>query len=254
MNQLVILGTAGDVEVMARGERGSGGFLLILEGNQFHLDPGPGSLTAARAAGINPRETIAVIASNDSLLRSNDVNAVVSAMTLDGLDKHGVLIGSKSVVEGGVLRQFYKQCVEGLVALAPGQKVGINEVTFVPVRAAGRDPTGIGFRISTEHVTLGYPGETRWYEGIVDAYAGCDVLLVNVRHPVGTREEGFFNVEDAERFITGVKPRLAILTGFGSKLLQEDLRDLARQLQRRTKVEVTAAKDGQKVKLPRATR
>ena len=252
MNSIVFLGTAGDVEVMARQQRASGGLVLDLEGNQFHLDPGPGALCGAKAAGISARETIAVLASNSSVLRSNDVNACVSAMTLDGIDKHGVLLGSHSVIEGdnAVIRSLYKRCVEGLVALNPGQKVGINEITIMPMRTAGQDETGVGFRFSTEKVALGYVGDTRWFETIAHDYKGCNVLVINVKHPSGTSEEGFLNIDEAEALIMEVKPKIAYLTGFGSKLVVHDLREVARQIQRRTKVDITAVKDGQKVKLP----
>ncbi len=251
MDYIVFLGTAGDVEVMARQQRASGGIILNLEKNQFHLDPGPSCLAAASAAGVSARETIAVLVSNATLLRSNDVNAAVSAMTLDGMDKHGVLLGSKSVIESeeAVLRSVYKRCVEGLVALSPGQKIGINEVTIYPVKTRSKDLDAVGWKLVTDKVVIGYPGDSAYYETMPADYEDCNVLVLNVKHPEGTKEEGHMNLEDAEMLIKKVKPKLALLTGFGSKLLKADLRDVARQLQRKTKVEITAVKDGQKVEL-----
>ncbi len=252
MNSIIFLGTAGDVEVMARQQRATGGIILNLESNQFHLDPGPGALAGAKAAKVNLRATIAVLASNNSILRSNDINACVSAMTLDGMDKHGVLLGSKSVVEGeeAVIRRQTKLAVEGLVSLTPGQKIGINEVTIWPVKSVGKDPNGVGFRIGAGDLLIGYAGDTSWYETMPQDYAGCAVLILNVKHPAGTREDGFLNVADAEALIKAVKPKHALLTGFGSKLAMMDLQDIARQIQRAVKAEVTAVKDGQKLELP----
>jgi len=250
MNSIVFLGTAGDIELMARQQRASGGIILNLGGNQFHLDPGPGSLAAARDAKVNPRATLAIIATNNALLRSGDVDATVAAMTLGGLDKHGILLGSKSVIEG-TIRPETKRAVEGLVSLEAGQKIGINEVTLWPVRAHGRDQNGVGLKLGIGELLIGYTSDTSWYEGITDDYSGCRVLLLNVKHPAGTREEGFLSMEEAEQLIAAVKPKLALLTSFGSKLSREDLRDLARQMQRHTKADVTAAKDGQQVGLPK---
>lgn len=247
---MTFLGTAGDVEVMARQQRSCGGIMLTLEQNQVHLDPGPGSLVAARVAGMSPRSTIAVLASNDSLLRSNDVKAAISAMTLDGMDRHGVLLASRSVVESSEKeRAYFERCVEGFVSLTPQSKIGINEVTIIPVKTSGKDATGIGLRLSAGSITVGYTGDTSWYETMANDYEGVDVLIINVRHPPGTKEDGFINLDDAERLIGAVKPAAAFLTGFGSKLLEMDLRDLARQIQRKTKVEVTAATDGMHVEL-----
>ncbi len=251
MNSLTFLGTAGDIELLARQQRATGGLLLELEGNQLHLDPGPGALNTAVAAGRSPRNTIAVIATSNSLLRANDVNACVGAMTLDGMDTHGILLGARSVIEGeeAVATRRSKLAVEGLVSLAPGQRIGLNEVTLRPVEALGQDPSGVGLRLEAGDLVIGYTGETAWYDGLPAAFEGCAVLIINVRHPAGTTEQGALNLEEAERLVAAVKPRHAYLTGFGSKLAASDLRDAARQLQRRTKTEVTAAKDGLSVEL-----
>lgn len=254
MNRLVFLGTAGDAETVLKQHRASGGVILTLNGNQFHLDPGPGSLGCARDAGVNPRDTIGVIATNNGLFHSNDVNATISAMTYEGMDRHGVLLASRSVIEGlpndtPRVYPFYKACVEGLVPLTVGNRVGVNEIEFVPVRAMAHDPTAVGLRIATTKLTIGYTGLTGLFDGIGDLYAGCDILVVHCRHPASTIEEGALNIDGAQRLIGLVKPKKAFLTGFGSKLVAQDLTSVARDVQRATGVQVAAGKDGLEVDL-----
>ena len=55
--------------------------------NQFHIDPGPGSLVMAKNCGVNLRANTALLISHNHLNHANDVNAVISAMTYDGFDK-----------------------------------------------------------------------------------------------------------------------------------------------------------------------
>ncbi len=251
MDRLIFLGTAGDIEVMARQRRASGGIILLLEGSQFHLDPGPGSLLGAKLFDVAARDTVGVIATNGSILRSNDVNAVVAALTLGGLDRHGILLGSESVIEGAeaAATRETKLLVEGVVTLASQGKVGVNHVTFYPVKTMGADKTGIGLKIATHTLLIGYTGDTAWYETMGHDYEGCDLLILNVQDPEGVKQEHRMSIGDAERLLTAVKPKAAFLTGFGNKLLDQDVVDVARQLQRKTKVDMTAATDGLVVEL-----
>ncbi len=248
MDKLIFLGTAGDVDAMAKQRRGTGGIVLQLGGSQLHLDPGPGSLVRAKMAGVSARDTIAVLATNGSLLRCNDVNAVISAMTLDGMDKHGVLLAGRNVIETRVFQQS-KSFLEGIVPLAVQSKVGVNEVMVVPVKTNGKDLDGLGLLISSHNILIGYTGDTAWYETMASDYEGVDVLVVNVANPSDVKEEGVMNVADAERLVAGVKPKAAFLTGFGSKLLDQDVMDVARQVQRASKADTTAASDGLVVEL-----
>jgi ribonuclease BN (tRNA processing enzyme) len=253
MDKLIFLGTAGDALVMAKQQRQSGGIIFQLAGNQLHLDPGPGALLAAKQAGINPRDTIAILATNDSLLRVNDVEAAISAMTLDGMDRHGVLLATKSVIgsesEQGRLSAWAASLVEGIVTLAPQVKVGVNEIMVLPLKTSGRFPDAIGLRIETHTLTLGYTGDSEWYETMAADYKDVDVLIVNVPEPDGAKEPGRMSLDQAARLIGDVQPKAALLTGFGSKLLEQDLMEAARQVQRTTRVNTIAAADKMVVEL-----
>ena len=92
MSKIIFLGTGGDKSVIGRQIRASGGIIIQNNNLQFHLDPGPGALVKAKEFGINPRATTALLVSHNHLGHCNDVNAVIDAMTLSGLDKRGVLI------------------------------------------------------------------------------------------------------------------------------------------------------------------
>ncbi|MBW2980191.1 MBL fold metallo-hydrolase, partial [Candidatus Woesearchaeota archaeon] len=70
----MFLGTAGDAFVLGRQLRTSGGIILNVGENQFHIDPGPGALSVAKQCGINIRANTAVFVSHAHLMHSNDIN------------------------------------------------------------------------------------------------------------------------------------------------------------------------------------
>ena len=52
------------------------------------------------------------------------------------------------------------------------------------------------------------------------------------------------NSDDAEKIIKKASPQLAILTGFGIKMLQAETLYEAREMQKSTGIQIIAAKDG----------
>ena len=84
---IIFLGTGGDAYTVGKGSLSAGGIIIQVNDNQFHIDPGPGSLFMAKQMGINLRGNTAVLASNANIYNSNDINAVIDAMTYSGFDK-----------------------------------------------------------------------------------------------------------------------------------------------------------------------
>jgi hypothetical protein len=263
VDKLIFLGTAGDTQALARQQRWSGGILLMLENNQIHLDPGPGALVCAKLAGYNPRETIGILVTSNSLLRASDADAAVCAMTLDGMDKHGVLLAARGVVENlagfdpARLSPRYRKFVEGAGILVPGQKIGINEVNILPIRTESSQPDALGLKLWTEPnastrykgITIGYTGDSSLFDTMGQEFKNVDYLIVNVANRGGEHEPGKLSLDQAEKLVTQATPGVVILTGFGSKLLEEDLMEIARQVQRATGIETHAATDKQSINL-----
>lgn len=252
--KLIFLGTAGDSLTLSKQRRRGGGFILRGEAGQYHIDPGPGSLNSAINAKISPRETICVLASNNSIISSAGLNEVLDAMTLGGLDSFGVVIGSSSVINGTddeypVLRKEVRKWVERVVTFDETTRVGINYLNIYPIKIKGNDPTGLGFRFETATLTVGYTGDTDYYEGLVKHLEGAEVIIANCKHPLGVREKGSMNVDDIIALGKKAKPRLLVLTGFGNRLLEQDIIAVTREVHRETGVEVVTAKDGMEIDL-----
>jgi len=247
--KLIFLGTGGDAIVVGKQLRSAGGIILQVEDNQFHIDPGPGSLPREHDYGINLRSNVAVLVTHNHLNHANDVNAVISAMTLGGLDHKGVMIGSKSTIEGldgmpPVLTEHYAKMLERAMYVEPGQRVGINEIEIKATRAEHTDPTAIGLKILTPKFNLGYTSDTGYTHSLVDDYKGVDIMILNLVNPRDKKDKHQLNIEDVVKILPQISPKLAILTHFGIKMEEIDILNETRQIQRETKVQTIAAKDG----------
>ena len=76
-SSVIFLGTGGDSYVIGKQLRASGGIILQLDEDQYHIDPGPGSLVMARESGINLRANTALFVTHNHLNHANDINAVI---------------------------------------------------------------------------------------------------------------------------------------------------------------------------------
>jgi len=189
-----------------------------------------------------------VFVSNPSTLNSSDLNAVLEGMSVDGLDRIGVLVTSKEVVDGSeknisVLKKKNYECVERIITLEPGNKISINDINIIPTKTKHPDYEGLGFIFQTHKYSIGVVSDTLFDEEVASQYKGCEVLIINCKSPKN-HDEGGLNRESVIKFIRIAKPKLVIMTGFGIKMIQADPLFEARAIQTEVKVEVVAAKDG----------
>jgi len=247
----MFLGTGGDSLVVGKQIRASGGIIFQYGKTIFHIDPGPGALVRTKQYGINPREITAVLVSHNHLNHCSDVNAMLSAMTYSGIDKRGILITDEETLNGSpnekpMITNYHKKMVERFIPLKPGMRIGINDVNIVATPAKHTD-TSIGFKFYTEKFVVSYTGDTDYSKEVVDAHKDSDVIIINCKYPLELNQNGHMNSEDVVKFLEKTKPKLAILTHFGIKMLDADPIYEAREMHKRTQSQVIAAKDGMQV-------
>lgn len=240
MGKLIFLGTAGEPAVANKQSRASGGIILQEGKIQFHLDPGPGALLKALEHKINPRENTAVLVSSADLTKCNDINLILSAMSHDNLDVHGILVVSEGVTEESPLMQYYTTCVEKLIIAEPNKKIGIENIELIPTNT--NNPQSAGFKIRMPNKTITYTSDINYAQGIEKQYENSDILIINVKYPFNAKKT--LNSEQALDIIKNTKPKLAILTGFGKDMILANPNYEAKEIQKQTRIQTLSAMDG----------
>lgn len=244
---IVFLGTGAGSIIRGKQIRATAGLAIIIDNNQFFLDPGPGSLIKSKEFGINLRQNTALLVSHTHLGHANDINAVLDAMTYFGLDRQGCLVTSKSLVEPinnlrPLLIPSFRNMVEKHIVMERKQKLAINNVEIRALDTVHHDPTNIGFKFLSSEFVLTYTSDTSYHPDLIEQYKNSDILILNVPSP--EKIDNNLSVNDAIKIIKAVEPSLAIITHFNHKMIEADPIYIAREIQRETKVQTIAAKDG----------
>lgn len=242
--KLLFLGTGSEIAVIGKQTRGSGGIIIQTDDCQFHIDPGPGALVRAAMHGINVREHTAIFVSHEHTAHCADTNALISAMTLNGFDKHGVLVASESFLKNGNLTDFYKSCLEKIIVASPGKKIGVENIEIHALKTLHNDQNCVGFKFFTPKFILTYTSDTKYDKGLLEQYMKSDILIINIPFPIKTKDPKTLSSDDAVKIISKTQPKLAIITHFGSKILNANPIYEAREIQKLTKTQVIAAEDG----------
>ena len=252
-SRILFLGTGGDEFVIGKQLRASGGIIFSYESNQFCIDPGPGSMLMSKMTNVNIRETDAIFVTGNKLFRANDVNAIISGMTHDGLDKRGVLICPSSVVmdennnEHPFVNRKYKKYLEKTIVIDNTTRIGINDVEVEVIKLKEHISENCGYKFVTPRFNLAYIPDTSYSPELAKQLTNTDVLILSVKEPHDSEKKSSLNTRLAQEIIKAVRPQLVILTGFGIKMMQSDPLYEAREIQKSTGVQIIAAKDGMSI-------
>jgi ribonuclease BN (tRNA processing enzyme) len=249
--RIVFLGTGQGAEVIGKQLRGSGGIVIQTGEHQLHIDPGPGSLLMGRECNVNPRQTTALLISHAHLNHCNDVNCQIDAMTYAGLDKRGILIAGSQLIKGDeatqpYLTQHHKNLLEKYMVLDQGMRAAIDDVE-ITATTTRHSVESMGFRIVTPDFIVSYLGDTAYCAEFADEHKDTDILILNVVNPPGIKAKHNLDADDAAKVIAKLTPRLAIITHFSKKMLEADPLIQARTINKESKSQVIAAKDGMSI-------
>ncbi len=255
-NYIKFLGTGGARFVTTRQLRSSGGVWYSLEGFQFLLDPGPGSLVkcAASKPRLDPLSLDALLLSHAHLDHSGDINIMIEAMTDGGFKKRGRVYCPREALEGDpVILRYLRGFVEEFVVLQEGGAYELAPGLRLRTPLRHKHPAETyGLIFETPGLRICHVVDTLFFPELAGAYAG-DVLILHVvrlRKAEGdNRDIQHLTLDNARQLIAGIRPKVAILTHFGMTMHRAKPWELARKLSEETGVEVHAASDGAKFEL-----
>jgi ribonuclease BN (tRNA processing enzyme) len=245
------LGTAGSRFVVAKQLRASGGLWMRLAGQSVGVDPGPGALVKAYSSRpkLDPAKLDAVLVSHKHLDHTNDVNVILEAMTSGGHDPRGTLLAPSDALDtDSPICKYVQGYVADVTRLAERGAYHLGDLTIrVAARHDHPDET-YGFLFEGGAEVVGLLVDTRFSEGLAEHYASADTLIIHTvlaENP----ERRIYHLcpADAEGIIAAIRPRRAILTHFGMRMLQAKPWEIAEAMSQRLGLEILAARDGMTV-------
>lgn len=243
-DKLVFLGTAGARYVAFGFLRQAGGIYFGFENSFTHLDPGPGAFVHSHRKGIEPYWTEVVLLSHRHLDHCADVNHILESMTLGGKSKRGTLLcPSDAINQDPVVLEFTRKNIKETLIIKEKSKFNLGPFSVeFPVRNLhGVETYGVVF--SYKGLTISYTSDTKFFEGLVDAYRDSDLFIVNTTLFKKNPLIDHLSAEDAKVIIGEAKPRLAVLTHFGRGMLSAKPWEVALSIEKTTGIKTLAAYD-----------
>jgi len=251
--EIIFCGTGGARFVVVKQLRATGGFILKGKAN-IYFDPGPGALIRSLELKQDLQKLDAIAVTHAHIDHSNDCNLIIEAMTNGGKRKRGVIIGSRSALEGNqrfdrVVSAYHQNLPESRIVVKPGDKLSVKGVSIEATPTKHEDESGVGFRITSDGRTLGYTGDTDYLPELGRFFSGCDCLILNNLKPAGCHYPGHLDSGMSIRILKEARPKKAIIQHFGMGMLRAGPEAEARFIQKESGVETVAAKDGMVFKI-----
>jgi phosphoribosyl 1,2-cyclic phosphodiesterase len=251
--KIIFLGTAGGRICIINQIRASGGWILEMDGEVLHIDPGPGALVRAKQYGVRLEKLTGVLVSHAHPDHYNDAEIIVEAMTLGSKNKKGVLIGNENTINGGetyrkVISPYYLKFLEKCEILEPGKSTNVGKIKVTATPTKHYEEKAIGF-VFEGSKKLGYTSDGEYFNGQENHFKGCNYLILNVLRPRGDSWPYHMNTNHACELVDKVKPDLAIINHFGMRMLKAIPDKEAKWIEQQTGVHTIAAMDGLKLDL-----
>ncbi len=136
-----------------------------------------------------------------------------------------------------------------ILELEAGKSYTVGEVRFsTPVRHDHTAET-YGIRFDAAGHTFSYITDTRYFDGLIPAYAGSELVIMNIVLVHRRETIAHLAVPDAENLVRELKPKVAILTHYGMGVWQAHPWEIAEKMSAATGVMVKAGRDGMKFDL-----
>ena len=250
--KLTFLGSGGGRFATISQKRMSGGFRIDdFGGKNYQIDPGPGSLVRSYQFGVNPTKLDGIFISHSHTDHYNDAEILIEAMTRGMTKNHGIIMGSRTIFEnyqrwGPAISSYHKSNSKNLI-MTPNKIARFPSFTIKGAATKHGDPTGVGFQIENNGFKISYTADTEYFEELAKYHKNADILIGSVLRPGHKSIRGHMCTNDFIDLVEKVKPRLAIITHFGFKMIAANPVEEAIRVSKKTGVRTLAAFDGMRV-------
>lgn len=240
----MFLGTSGDNIVTALQKRSSAGIVIKIGGKQIHIDPGPSAVNKSLSHDIQPKDTDIIICSSWYFSLSGAINSLINSMTHGGFGKKGILLIPEIDTNKTTLTNEMRSFVEREEILTNKKYMSFGHIDIEAISSSHSSNKNFGIKIRSKEYTLGYTGISSYSKEFASKFDDSSILILTCKNTIDIEEKGFLNIENVKEFISRVRPQLALITGFGEKVLEKELLQLARDIQKSTGISTICATDG----------
>ena len=249
--KILFLGSGGGRFVVTQQLRASGGLVIEMDNEMLYIDPGPGALVRSKQNKINLLNLTGVFVSHCHPDHYADVELVIEAMSHCRRKIRGVFYGSESVIKGGDgfyprVSKYHLDRLDKYGSLKSGDTVSLGKIKITATPTKHAEPKGIGFVFSGTN-KIGYTSDGEYFKGQEDYFKDCDCLIINCLRPRNDNWPMHMNASGAKKLIELTKPKMAVLTHFGMKMLKGVAEKEAAWIQKETGITTIAAKDNMKL-------
>lgn len=250
-SMLTFLGTAGARFAMIHQLRSSAGMYLRYKNTRVHIDPGPGALVYAHKKNLPPSLLDGIIVTHKHLDHANDINVLAEAMTEGGFKKRGAVFApADTLAAGSIFINHTRSAIRRISALAPRRRYQLKDIRFqVPIQNIHTTVESYGLKFFLGKTTLGIVGDTRFFDKLITAWKGVDILVLNVVFTQPHPSYDHLSLDDAITMLTALKPKITVLTHFGRHMLAQNPALLQKNLRRELKMDIRCAHDGMEIPL-----
>lgn len=247
--KITFLGSGGGRFSAISQRRMTGGFRIDnLNGKNYHIDPGPGALIRTYQFGFDPRNLSGIFVSHAHTDHYNDAEILIESMTKGMTKRTGTIFGSTSVLKGykkwGPCISKYHQSKSDTVILKPDEVQHINGIKVRGTKTEHGDPAGVGFQIDYKGFKVSYTSDTGYFDELPDYHEGADILIASVLRPGNRPINGHMCSKNFIDLINRVKPKVAVMTHLGLKMISNNPVTEAKKISKKTGVKTIAAFDG----------
>jgi phosphoribosyl 1,2-cyclic phosphodiesterase len=202
---------------------------------------------------MSPQKLEALIVSHCHPDHYGDAETFIEAMTSGTTKNHGIFAASESVLYGyqeigPCISKYHLNLPKKVITLKPSKKFTVGSINFIAQEARHSDPAAVGLRFEVQEIgTVGYTGDTAYFPELSTHYKDCRLLIMCVIWPRNNPIKQHLNTDDALQLLKSARPKTAIITHFGMRILRANPQKEADYLQTESNTPVIAAQDGMKI-------
>jgi len=260
-DELVILGSGGGRHHIRTQYRATGGILFKFNGNQAHIDPGPGAIVRINQYKEDPTKTNLFIVTHMHIDHFNDLCAVIEASREQLHDRNynyfteGTLITTEEVLE--FVPKYHQNMLEKIVLFKRGDTYNFEGTELVGTKVIHSQIEGFGVIFKLEDYSIAFTSDTKVFEGFSEQLSGIDILVLNLLRPDSITCRRHVCTDEVIPYLNKITPQLKglLITHFGSYMdssfsptnyVPSQLAKLRDETNIKT---IIAAEDGSKIKI-----